>query len=36
MYRFKKKRYNSKTWVCLRCPTKAMLDLKLGFDVVTT
>ena len=33
---FKRERYGSKAWVCLRCTTKAVGVLKHGADVVVT
>ena len=34
--RFKRERYCSKAWVCLRCTTKAVGDVKHGAGVVVT
>jgi hypothetical protein len=33
---FKRERYSGKDWVCLRCTTKAMGDLKHRVGVATT
>jgi ribosomal protein L37AE/L43A len=33
---FKIERYGSKVWVCLRCTTKAVEDLKHGVGMVVT
>ena len=35
MSKFKRKRYGSKAWVCLRYTTKAMGNLKHGVNMVT-
>ena len=34
--RLKRERYSSKVWVCLRCTTKAVGDLKHRVGMLTT